>query len=84
MGEDFDYWGPVASQTRPIPAASTEIECVTQHPDEPAGPDFHAICRGTADLIATSIHCPSEAEGECGGHPICRPCWVLCVEKGML
>jgi hypothetical protein len=55
-------------------------ECITQDPKEPAGPDYLAGCAKWATEIADSIHCPPE----CGGHPVCKPCLALAVERGLV
>jgi hypothetical protein len=55
-------------------------DCITQAPNEPAGPDYLAICAIHATEIADSIRCPPE----CGGHPICKPCLALAVERGLV
>lgn len=60
-------------------------ECVTRAEREIASPDYLAVCTGIADLIATSLHCPGETDaGTCGGHAICRPCFDLGVERGLI
>ena len=56
------------------------IECITQSPDEPSPPEFLDVCTIKADLIACSFRCPEE----CGGHPICRPCFELARQRGDL
>jgi hypothetical protein len=62
-------------------AATTGLPpCVTQDPREPAHRDYLAICAIHATEIADSIHCPPE----CGGHPVCRPCLALAVERGLV
>ena len=56
------------------------FECITQSPDEPAPPEYLAVCTVEAELLACSFRCPDE----CGGHPICRPCFDLAHERGEL
>lgn len=60
------------------------IECVTVAERNIAAPAYLAVCTGEGDLIAVSRRCPGEDEGECGGHPICRPCYELGVVKGLI
>lgn len=55
------------------------FECITQSPDEPSPAEFLAVCTVSADLLAESVNC---TEAGCGGHPICRPCYELAVERG--
>ena len=56
----------------------TDIACITQDPKEPAPEAYLAVCTGRGDLIADSVYCPPE----CGGHPVCRPCYDLGVMSG--
>lgn len=56
------------------------FECITQSPDEPSPPEFLAVCTVDAELLACSFRCPFE----CGGHPICRPCFDLANQRGEL
>ena len=51
----------------------SDIQCITQDPNEPAPEAYLLVCTGRGDLIADSVLCPPE----CGGHPICRPCFEL-------
>jgi hypothetical protein len=62
---------------------TSDIPCITQDMREAlaAGPDYLAVCTGTAELISTSIYC--EGTG-CGGHPVCRPCYELGKERGLI
>ena len=55
------------------------FDCITQSPDEPAGTEYLAVCTVKADLLAESVNC---TEAGCGGHPICRPCFDIAVQRG--
>ena len=71
----------VGAATRAETSAGTnQLECVTQDPREPAGPDYLAVCTKVGTEISDSIHCPPE----CGGHPVCVPCLDLAILKGLV
>ena len=69
-----------------VVAAETDLDtlipCITQDPKEAKYDiaDYLAVCTKVAALMATSIYCPPE----CGGHPVCRPCYALAKIKGAL
>jgi hypothetical protein len=69
-----------AAEVVAVPANAHLPECITQAPNEPAGPDYLAVCAVHATEIADSIHYPPE----CGGHPVCKPCLALAVERGLV
>lgn len=60
-------------------ARSRDILCITQDPTEPAPAESLAVCAKTADRFARSRYCPDN----CGGHPICQPCYDLSIERGL-
>jgi hypothetical protein len=61
------------------PVKCPGLPCITQDPSEPAGPEYLAVCTGFGELLGRSFHCPPE----CGGHPICRPCYELAQANGL-
>ena len=63
------------------PTEADWFDCITQSPDEPAGPEYHVVCTVKADLLAESVNCTAAG---CGGHPICRPCFDLAIERGLV
>lgn len=67
-------------ETAPTNALTGLPECITQDPREPAAPEFLAVCAKRATEVSCSIHCPPE----CGGHPVCKPCLALAVERGLV
>lgn len=73
----------MATETMPLEVVEEigcpGLPCITQDPTEPAGPEYLAVCTGYGELLGRSIHCPPE----CGGHPICRPCWELSQAKSL-
>lgn len=72
----------IISAYQPGHARTTGLECITQDAKEAAiAPDYVSICTIRADLMACSVHCAGTG---CGGHPICRPCYTLGVERGLI
>ena len=74
------------SQLEVLPArseatGSDTMHCITQDPEEPAGPEFLAVCDDNPVDVIASRYCP---DGECGGHPICAPCLSLARETGLV
>lgn len=79
-----DHWqfvSGVLGEMNRVTDAGSEIPCLTQDPREPAGQRYLDVCTSVGDLVATSIYCPDE---ECGGHPICRPCYTLALREGLV
>lgn len=66
-----------------VPHARTDgLDCITQDGVEALlAPDYLAICSVRADLMACSRYCQGTG---CGGHPICRPCYDLGIERGLI
>ena len=62
------------------PAGTDTIHCITQDAEEPAGPEFRAVCDDNPVDVMTSRFCPPL----CGGHPICAPCLEMSRERGLV
>lgn len=59
---------------------TVQIECVTQAEwYEPLAAPYLEVCTVAAEVIATSRNCPAD---ECGGHPLCGPCYELGTSRG--
>jgi hypothetical protein len=68
----------VETKVAPTPTEQTVdswLHCITESADEQSvgTDDFLAV------RLSTSIHC----HPECGGHPICAPCYELLKQKGL-
>lgn len=70
---------PAATEA-PAERANDDLHCITQDPREPEDPAFLAACDDNPVHVSCSIHCPPE----CGGHPICDPCYRLALETGLV
>jgi len=57
-----------------------ELECITQDPREPAGPEFLEVCDNKPQHLICSRFCPPE----CGGHLVCHPCFELGISRGLI
>jgi len=74
----------VATQPETLPkeleSAPPFLECITRGPGEPVGAEFLAICDNNPMHVTCSRFCPPE----CGGHPVCDPCYRLGVARGLI
>lgn len=73
--------GEIGLVTESAQTADDWFVCITQSPEEPAAQEYLDVCTVKADLLAESSRC---VEAGCGGHPICRPCYGLGVERGLV
>jgi hypothetical protein len=61
--------------------STDSLHCITQDPEEPAPPEFLAVCDDNPVDVMTSRNCDPT---DCGGHPICAPCLELARQTGLV